>query len=285
LARLHVIFFDSTLCQVATLLRVGTLQMIVAMLEAGCVNASLALDDPVVALGRWSRDPSLAAGARTTNGGMATALELQFRFLEDAERFAARGGFDGIVPDADRLLVLWEDTLVRLRAGDFDTLSRRLDWVLKRRLLQGVLDRRPELSWQSLEMRYLDQLFASLDETDGLFWACERKGQVDRVVDGAAVAQAVAEPPADTRAWTRAHLLRRVPTDRIDHVDWDHVRVRRPGHHPWIRKTTVVPLPLPFGATRATNEVHFASDNAVDELLDVLGAIEEEPLRFVGPVS
>jgi hypothetical protein len=46
-----------------------------------------------------------------------------------------------------------------------------------------------------------------------------------------------------------------------------------------------VPLPLPFGATRATNEVHFASDNAVDELLDVLGAIEEEPLRFVGPVS
>jgi proteasome accessory factor A len=285
LARLHVIFFDSTLCQIATLLRVGTLQMIVAMLEAGCVNASLALDDPVVALGRWSRDPSLAAGARTTHGGMATALELQFRFLEDAERFAARGGFDGIVPDADRLLVLWEDTLVRLRAGDVDTLSRRLDWVLKRRLLQGVLDRRPELSWQSLEMKYLDQLFASLDETDGLFWACERRGQVDRVVDGAAVEQAVAEPPVDTRAWTRAHLLRRVPTYRIDHVDWDHVRVKRPGHHPWIPKTTVVPLPLPFGATRMTNEVHFASDNTVEELLDVLGAIEEEPLHFVGPVS
>jgi proteasome accessory factor A len=166
--------------------------------------------------------------------------------------------------------------------------------VLKRRLLHGALQRRPALNWRSPELKYLDQLFASLDETEGLFWACERKGQVDRVVDGAAVEKAGAEPPADTRAWTRAHLLRRVPIDRIDHVDWDHVRIKRPGHHPWVSRSTIVPMPLPFGATRATNEGHFARDAEVDTVLDVLGALDEErldggsqdlPLRFVRPTS
>ncbi|RPH57729.1 MAG: hypothetical protein EHM89_13535 [Acidobacteria bacterium] len=158
-------------------------------------------------------------------------------------------------------------------------------------MLQGVLDRRPSLSWRSPELKYLDQLFASLDETEGLFWACERQGQVDRVVDGDAVENAGEEPPADTRAWTRAYLLRRVPTDRIDHVDWDTVRIKIPSHHPWVSRSTVVPLPLPFGATRAVNEVHFAEHTPVDATLEALGAIDEErldggskdpPLRFVG---
>jgi proteasome accessory factor A len=65
LARLHVIFFDSTLCQVASLLRVGTMQMMAAMLEAGDVDARLALDDPLGRTGRWSRDVRLAAPRRS----------------------------------------------------------------------------------------------------------------------------------------------------------------------------------------------------------------------------
>jgi proteasome accessory factor A len=250
--------------------------MIVAMLEAGSVNASLALDDPLDTLGRWSRDPSLTERAHTADGDVRTAVELQFGFLEEAKRFGAHGGFDGIVPDAKRLLGLWEDTLVKLRAGDFEPLSRRLDWVLKRRLLQRVLERRPELTWRSPELKYLDQLFSSLDESDGLFWACERAGQVDCVIDGDAIERAGEDPPVDTRAWTRAHLLRRIPADRIAQVDWDSVRVRIPRQDPWISRSTVVPLPLPFGATRAENERHFDEDATLDAVLGALGAIGEE---------
>ena len=36
------------------------------------------------------------------------------------------------------------------------------------------------------------------------------------------------EPPADTRARTRALLLRRFGAEQIDEVDWDVVRVRLP---------------------------------------------------------
>jgi hypothetical protein len=45
----------------------------------------------------------------------------------------------------------------------------------------------------------------------------------------------------------------------------------------------VVPLPLPFGATRATNEIHFAGDKTVEAVLEVLGAIDED--RYDGGSS
>ena len=68
LARLHVIFFDNTLCHVSSLLKIGMMQIIMTMLEAERVNLDLTLDDPVEALINWSHDPGLRAVARTTKG-------------------------------------------------------------------------------------------------------------------------------------------------------------------------------------------------------------------------
>jgi proteasome accessory factor A len=288
LARLHVIFYDSTLCQVATLLRVGTLQMIAAMIEAERVNPSLALDDPLEALCKWSRDPSLSIRVRTTRGARLSAVELQFRFLEEAKRFADAGGFLNIVPEAERLLAVWEETLLALRARDFPTLGRKLDWVLKLQLLRRVLDQRPDLTWQSAELKHLDQLYASLSETDGLFWAHERNGQVDQVVTEQAITRACMEPPADTRAWTRAQLLRRAGAERVDHVDWDRVALTDKRNNQWSCEPHVIHLPSPFGSTEAANRAHFRQHQEFDDLLEALDSVDdvspaipadEEPFR------
>ena len=228
LARLHVIFFDHTLCQTAGLLRAGTLQLIVALLEAGAVNPLLALDDPLEALACWSADPDLQAKARLVDGTTVTAVELQQRFVVEAQRYLEGGPRDDIVPRAGEIVALWADTLDRLERRDFAALTRRLDWVLKRDALLRAMARRSTLDWTSPAIKHLDHLYASLDERTGLFWAHERAGLVDRVVDDAAIARAGCEPPVDTRAWTRAHLLRCVSADDIDEVDWDVVRLRAP---------------------------------------------------------
>ena len=110
------------------------------MLEAGCVDRRLLLDDPLAALRAWSCDVPLAAAAPLADGGHRTAIELQMEFLEAASRFAAKGGFDGIVPHADHVLALWDGTLTRLAARNLDDLSQRVDWVAKYRLLTGVLE-------------------------------------------------------------------------------------------------------------------------------------------------
>ena len=278
LARLHVIFFDSTLCQIASLLRAGTLQLVVAMLEAGYVDPSLAVDDPLDALHAWSRDPSLRARARMTNGMELTAVDLQLRFLDAAKRFAAQGGCDGVVPRADEILALWEDTLIKLRGGEFGALSRRLDWVLKLQILRRAMAQRPELTWASPQIKHLDQLYASLDAEDGLFWAYEAAGLVDRVVNDEEVERAVSDPPENTRAWTRAHLLRRAGADVVEEVDWDLVRIRvveRRGERRWGARKTVR-LTKPFGATRADNETIFLGNHTVEDIIEALGSSDDD---------
>src|ERR1051325_3291710 len=130
LARLHTIFFDSTLCQMATFLRAGTTQLAVAMIEVGDVDGARALDDPLAAVGNWSRDPTLAAKSVLVSGEAVTALELQRRFLEQAKRFVDAGRADGIVPRAGEIVTLWDETLGMLERADWATLATRLDWVL-----------------------------------------------------------------------------------------------------------------------------------------------------------
>ena len=229
LARLHVIFFDRTLCEVSSLLCVGTMQIVLAMIEAGIVDASLALEDPVASVVAWSHDPTLNAAARLVSGDTLTALQLQRRFLALAERFVASGEAERVVPRAADILALWIDTLDKLEARDWDALTPRLDWVLKQSLLQRAIDQHPSLDWNSLEIKHLDQIYSSLDPSEGLYWSMANAGLVERVVSRARITHLETEPPRDTRAWARAMLLRRA-APVVEEVDWDLVRLRATDH-------------------------------------------------------
>jgi proteasome accessory factor A len=242
------------------------------MIEAGQVDADLALDDPLAALEQWNADPTLAARARTTKGSEYTAVELQLRFLEAAKRFVDSGGCNGIVPRANEIVDLWEDTLYKLRQGEFDSLSRRLDWVLKRNMLERVMSQR-SLTWTSPELKHLDQLFASLDQTEGLFWAFERAGVIDRIVDDQLIRRALDNPPDDTRAWTRSQLLR-MGSNACEEVDWDVIRLRlrpRLGNRSWLEQRSVH-LPVPYGATRDRHESLFQAGHSLEEVVDAIEA-------------
>lgn len=271
LARLHCIFFDNSLCHGTSLLKVGTMQLVLALIEAGRVDVGLLLEDPLDALLRWSHDPGLTERAKLLSGGSRTAIELQMEFLEAAKRFDAVGGFEGIVPRASEILALWEDTLLRLASRDLDALTGRLDWVRKLHLLERALERRTDLGWDSPELKHLDHLYGSLDEAEGLYWACERAGAVERYVTEAEIDRFVHEPPEDTRAWGRAMLLRMAGPDRVVDVDWDRIGFRERGGA-YVARVRTLELDDPLGFTRASigRDVEQATD--LDQLLDVLGA-------------
>jgi hypothetical protein len=224
MARLHVIFFDNTLCHVSTLLKAGVTQIVLAMIESERVNHRLILDDPVGAVKVWSHDPTLRARSRMCSGRRVTAVEMQMLFLEEAARFVERGGCEGYVPHAREILDLWADTLAKLEARDLPALSRRLDWALKLLLLESVMEERGELDWRHPAIKKLDHVYSSLDPEEGLYWAYEKDGHIERVVDEAHIQRFVSSPPEDTRAWTRAMLLRRAGARRVVDVDWDHIR-------------------------------------------------------------
>ncbi len=285
LARLHVIFFDATLCQAGSLLKVGVMQIILAMLEAREIDPALALDDPLDALWSWSHDPDLRTTAAMASGGRATAVELQRRFAADARRFVEKGDCDRFVPGAEDILELWEDTLDRLEDRDFDTLSRRLDWVLKRSILERVMDGRPDLDWSSPEMKHLDLMYGSLDPEEGLFWSYARSGTLEQVVSAERIEHFRYNPPEDTRAWGRAMWLRYAGRHRTTCVDWDRVEVKVPrvGHR--YPRATRIDLSDPLGSTRADLGSVFedAEGAGLAELVDRLEAhdrrIEERPVE------
>ena len=269
-ARLHVIFFDNTLAHLSCLLKVGVMQLILAMVEGERVNPSLVLDDPLAALQTFSHDPSLSSRAALASGCSATAVGLQFLFLEEANRFADAGGFDGFVPRAAEILALWEDTLQRLRAADWMGLAPRLDWVMKMMILERAVSQRASLDWDSPEIRHLDQIYASLDP-GGLYWTYERSGFAERLIREERIRHFCSEPPADSRAWTRAILLRSAQPDWVESVDWDSIsfRVRDESYWP-VRRT--IDMANPLEMTETDMAPLFAAERPFSDLLDAIEA-------------
>lgn len=275
LARLHSIFFDNTLGHIPCLLKVGTMQILLAMIEAEEVDAALLLEDPVAALARYSRDPSLRARARTVDGRSLTAIELQRLFHERAARFVEAGRCEGIVPRAPEIIAIWGETLDELAIGDMEILARRLDWALKLTLLRRAMDQRPDLDWGSPEIKHLDHLFSSLDPAEGLFWTADESGFTLRLASDEEIEACTKQPPADTRAFTRAMLLRSVDPSAIEEVGWDFIRFRSVDASRWIsRRTFEMDDPLAFGATSAAPVL--AQNGSLSEMLDALEAIREE---------
>ena len=200
-----------------------------------------------------------------------TALELQQLYLEEVERYAAQGVFDGIVPRAEEIVALWRDTLIKFANGDWMGVARRgIDWVLKRMAIERAIEQRPELNWNSPAVKVIDHLYSSLDN-DGLYWAYEASGFVEQLVDPERIAHFAANPPEDTRAWTRAMLLRRAASDNVtvDSMDWDRITFKIRGKHNWPIYRTLK-LSDPLGFTQAAAQPIFDSCLSFVELLNAL---------------
>jgi proteasome accessory factor A len=268
-ARLHVIFYDANLAHTSCLLKAGTMQLILAMLEAGRLDPTLILDDPLEAVVAWSHDPDLNTKARMASGNLMTAVEAQWKFFECAQAFHAERGFDGVVPRADEILALWGDTLQKLHDRDFNALGQRLDWVLKRHALSRAMARRPELTWESPEMKHLDLLYSSLDPMDGLYWAYERAGVLERTASDEQIERFVQQPPDDTRAFTRAQLMRLAGRDMTDDIDWDSMRFKVKSPRGWPSYPTLE-LGDPLGWTATETAPVFAAAATLEEALSAL---------------
>ena len=191
--------------------------------------------------------------------------------LERAQRFAAAGGFDGLVPRAADILALWADTLALLRAKDLSALSGRVDWIRKLFTLERALEKRSDLGWDAPAIKHLDFLYASLDREQGLYWAHEQRGDVEMLVSEAEIERFVHEPPEDTRAWTRAMLLRIAGARGVQDVDWDAIRFRKavPGYWAQARILRLAD-PLEYSKAHVADVIQRAA--TLDDILDALEA-------------
>ncbi len=139
--RLHVILGDANMAEYGTFLKVGTTQIILMMLEDNAIALNFTLDDPIDAYQFISRDLTFSQPLQLDSGGTITALEMQRQFYAAARDYveAKASEFDDDMLAAYReVLSVWADTLDKI-GRDWRLLSTRLDWAIKRNLLERYL--------------------------------------------------------------------------------------------------------------------------------------------------
>ncbi len=215
--RLHVIVGDSNMNEHTIYLRNGVTGLILSMIEDGAITRDLSLRDPVRAIREVSHDPALGAEIQLDNGKRMTAVQVQQEFLEMALAYASSHPIDAVTED---VLARWQQLLERLARDPMD-LSREIDWVAKKALIESFMDRKG-LDWRASQVQMLDLQYHDSRPDKGLYHMLERQNKVERIVSDEEINAAIRRPPSDTRAYFRGECLRRYPRE-IFGVNWDSI--------------------------------------------------------------
>jgi proteasome accessory factor A len=221
--RLHVIVGDSNMNECTTLLKVGTTDLVLRMIEAGAGLRDLSLENPIRAIREISHDITGRRKVRLASGREASALEIQEEYYSKARDFVDRRKL--ATPVVKRVLDLWERTIKAIDSGDLSLVEREIDWVTKLRLIERYRQKH-NMSLTHPRIAQLDLAYHDIHRRRGLYYLLERRGAVERVCHDVAIFAAKSVPPQTTRARLRGEFIRRAQERRRDFtVDWVHLKL------------------------------------------------------------
>ncbi len=259
--RLHVIVGDANMAEVSTYLKVGTMAVVLGMVEAGAEFPKIDLEDPVQALKEVSRDLEVKRALKLAGGGATSAIAVQRAYLKAAMDFYACHELDQITKD---ILVRWEEVLDKLEQDPM-LLVRELDWVAKRQMMRSYMERKG-CGWDDPRVAMLDLQYHDIRPEKGLYYTLERGNLIDRLLPDGEIEKAERLPPTDTRAYFRGQCLTRFSRS-IYAASWTSVLFD-------VGNTTIKRIPLmdPLRGTESlTRELLEASETAESLLAKLTG--------------
>ncbi|TVZ00640.1 Pup--protein ligase [Trebonia kvetii] len=220
--RLHVIVGDSNMSETTMLLKVGSTDLVLRMVEAGIVLRDMTLDNPIRAIREVSHDMTGRSRVRLANGREMSALEIQWEYLNRAKDFTEKNGID---PVSLRVLEMWERALTAIEDGNLDKIAREIDWVTKYQLIERYRAKH-DLPLSAPRVAQLDLAYHDVHRGRGLYYLLQKNGAVDRVTTDLKIFEAKSVPPQTTRAKLRGEFIRRAQEKRRDFtVDWVHLKL------------------------------------------------------------
>jgi proteasome accessory factor A len=220
--RLHVIVGDSNMNEVTTLLKIGTTDLVLRMIEAGVIMRDLTLENPIRAIREVSHDLTGRRKIKLANGREASSLEIQREYFDKASDFIDRRGGDTTVK---RVLDLWDRTLRAIDTGDLSLVDREIDWVTKYQLIERYRAKN-DLPLSAPRVAQLDLAYHDVNRNRGLYYLLEHKGAVERATTDLAIFEAKSVPPQTTRAKLRGEFIKKAQEKRRDFtVDWVHLKL------------------------------------------------------------
>ena len=239
--RLHVICGDANMSPVATMVKLGSTALLLAALEDdGVAGFPLAPARPVRAIRDFSFDPSLTTAVADEDGRSRTAWDYQDALWHLAHRYVERHGPTAVATndEVESILRHWREMLDGVRDDPADV-ADRVDWVAKRRIVEGFQSRydlRPgDAKLRAIDLQYHD---VRRDKSLAL-----RVGLREMSSDEE-IRLAVQNAPTTTRAYFRGECVTRFPDDIVS-ANWDSI-VFDVGHGPLQR----IPMMDPTRGTR-----------------------------------
>ncbi len=260
--RLHVIIGDANLSQYATAVKLGATALLLAALEDQGLRAFPAAPrDPVRAVRAFAADPTLRVAVECVDDRTRTAWDFQDELWALAQRYTTETGASAVAEPDEVHFILdqWREMLDGVR-DDPDAVADRVDWVAKKRIVDGYRERYG-LNHDDARLRAIDLQYHDLRPGRSL---AARVG-LRRIVGDDAIEAAILEPPASTRAFFRGQCVKRFP-GAIAAANWDSV-VFDLGDGPLQR----VPMPDPLRGTAALTAHLFETNSTAIDLLSALG--------------
>ncbi|WP_216404400.1 depupylase/deamidase Dop [Arcanobacterium phocae] len=224
--RLHVIGGDANQFDYSTLLKIGTTNLVLWMLEQDAMPLdleALVLFEPVAATWEISHDPTLRRAVDMHDGSTRTGLDIQEIYLDAVRTTLERCGIAD--QETNHFIKLWQDTIDTLRRDLFAAASR-VEWVAKYRMLDRMRVRR-QLAWDADQLRAFDLQWHDLRPDVSIVNRLDAAGQVDRLFDHDDVLRAMHTAPVDTRAFFRSELLKHYSSDVLT-LGWTSAQLATP---------------------------------------------------------
>jgi proteasome accessory factor A len=220
--RLHVIVGDSNMAEPTTLLKVGSANLVLEMIEEGVQFRDFSLDNPIRAIREISHDLTGRRLVRLAGGREASALDIQREYYARAVEHVAKRSPS---PVAERVIELWGRTLDSVEAQDLSKIDREIDWAIKHRLVERYRAKH-NMELSSPRVAQLDLAYHDIRRGRGIFDLLQRKDLVSRVTDDGEIEAAKDTPPQTTRAKLRGDFIAAAQQAGRDFtVDWVHLKL------------------------------------------------------------
>ncbi|EIE99352.1 Pup--protein ligase [Saccharomonospora glauca] len=220
--RLHVIVGDSNMAEPTTLLKVGSVDLVLQMIEEGVQFRDFTLDNPIRAIREISHDLTGRRQVRLAGGREASALEIQREYYARAvQHVETHGG----TPATHQVIDLWGRALDAVEQQDFSGIDTEIDWAIKHRLVERYRSKH-NLVLSDPRIAQLDLAYHDIRRGRGVFDLLQRKGLVRRITDDGEIELAKDTPPQTTRAKLRGDFIAAAQQAGRDFtVDWVHLKL------------------------------------------------------------
>ena len=125
--------------------------------------------------------------------------------------------------DHKKAVDMWQFVLDCLDT-DPNKLDRHVDWLIKRKLIQGWIDKH-DTNWSEPRVLMHDLQYHDIRRERSLYYLLERRGAVERLFTDEEVDAAKGTPPQDTRARMRGEFIKLARENSIQYdLDWSNIR-------------------------------------------------------------